>query len=147
MFQKSIEFNVNKPVYIASHINLADSMHLQHAIILTWKTWSGALNQLNCWKLLNQLYIIQSGVADHQIACDRIQKNVNCKKLILLQSFYCLKWNMLLTRVAYLIIDTYCYFIIPIREFTDKFMREGTCTWMNCSDTLIVWVKNEILKP
>ena len=142
MFQKSIEFNVNKPVDIVSHTDFVDSMHLQHAIILVWKTWSGALNQLNFWKFLNQFYIIQSGMADHQIACNKIQKNVNCKELILLHSFYCLKWNMLLTRVAYLIINTYCYFIIPIPEFTHKFMREETCTWMNCSDYLIVWVKN-----
>ena len=49
---------------------------------------------------------------------------------MLLQRFYCLKWNMLSTGVVYVLIDTY-YFVIPIHEWTHKFMREWTHTWMN----------------
>ena len=40
------------------------------------------------------------------------EKNVHCSKLLLLQSFYCLLWNVSLTGVAYLMIDTYTVFLI-----------------------------------
>ena len=35
--------------------------------------------------------------------------------------FYCLEWNMLITVVAYLISDTYDYFIIPMDKQTYLF--------------------------
>ena len=40
------------------------------------------------------------------------KKNISCSKLLLLQSLNYLGWNILLTRVVYLMIDTYNYFII-----------------------------------
>ena len=49
---------------------------------------------------------MQSSVTDSQITFNSIWKNAYSWKLILLQSFYCVKWNMLLTIVVYLIIDT-----------------------------------------
>ena len=45
--------------------------------------------------LYNWLQFIKSDVADSQINCKSIRKNVYCSKLILLQSFYCWKWNIL----------------------------------------------------
>ena len=45
-------------------------------------------------------------VADSQTDHNSIGKNVYCLKLTLLQSFYFLKWNILLTGIVYLIIDT-----------------------------------------
>ena len=36
----------------------------------------------------------------------------------MLQIFYCLEWNILLTGVVYLIIDTYNYFITPMHKKT-----------------------------
>ena len=50
---------------------------------------------------------IQSGMADSQIACNSIRKNVYCSKLILLQSFYGLERNILLTGVVCLITTIY----------------------------------------
>ena len=41
-----------------------------------------------------------------------MQKNISCSKLLLLQSLNYLGWNILLTRVVYLMIDTYNYFVI-----------------------------------
>ena len=73
------------------------------------------------------------------------EKNIYCLKLMLLQSFYRLKWNMFLTGVVYLIIDTYYYFIIPMCEWNYKFMCEWTYTWKNWYIST-VQVKNQILK-
>ena len=39
---------------------------------------------------------MQSGAADSQIDPNSIQKSIDCAKLILLQSFYCLGLNILL---------------------------------------------------
>ena len=36
-----------------------------------------------------------------------IEKYIHCSKLMPLQSFHCLGWNILLTGVVYLMIDTY----------------------------------------
>ena len=61
---------------------------------------------------------IQSGVADSQIDCNSLQKDLYYLKLTMLQIFYCLEWNILLTGVVYLIIDTYSYFITPMHKKT-----------------------------
>ena len=71
--------------------------------------------------------VLTSGVAGSRITRNSIRKSVFMLK-INWQSFYCLKWNMLLVGVVYLIFDTYYYFIIPIREWTYKFIGEWTCT-------------------
>ena len=57
------------------------------------------------------LQFIQSGAADSQTGRNSIRKTVYYSKLILLQRFDCLEWNLLLRGVIYLIIYTYHYFI------------------------------------
>ena len=74
--------------------------------------------------LRNWNILLTSSVADPLITRNRIQKFFF---FLYIQSFYCLKWNMLFTGVVYLIFDRY-YFIISINQWTYKFMREWTCT-------------------
>ena len=50
------------------------------------------------------------------------KKNVYFSKLLLLQSFNSLRWNMYLPGVAYVINETYYYFIISIRKWSYSFI-------------------------
>ena len=52
-------------------------------------------------------------MSDSQINRNGMRKKVYCSKLLLLQSFYCLRWNMLLTGDAYLINNTLLYYPEP----------------------------------
>ena len=70
-----------------------------------------------------------SGVADSKIDQNSIWKNIYCSQLITLQSFYCLGWNMLLTGVVNLMIDTSLFlsfwltfncFMIPMDNWNDS---------------------------
>ena len=51
---------------------------------------------MNCesGKLESDLLFIQSSLTDFQIDCHGIQRSVYCSKLILLENFDYLKWNM-----------------------------------------------------
>ena len=50
--------------------------------------------------------LVQSDVAHSQIDPNSIQKHICCLKLTSSQSFYYLRWNILLTGFVYLMIDT-----------------------------------------
>ena len=61
-------------------------------------------------------------MTDSQTSRNSIRKNIYCSELKLLQSLSCLERNMVLTEVAYFIVDTYYYFVIPMRELTYLFI-------------------------
>ena len=68
-------------------------------------------------------------MTDSQIDPNSIQKNIRSSNLILLQSFYCLGWNSLLTEAVYLMFDTYSYIwyiymcLIHVFQCPVKFVR------------------------
>ena len=53
-------------------------------------------------------------VTDLKSSSNSIEKSIYFSKLILLESFYCLGWDMLLTGVAYLMIDIQIYFVMSM---------------------------------
>lgn len=72
---------------------------------------------MNVLKITSKTIFYKSYKAvDSQIHHNSSREKVYCQTLILLQSFYCVKWNIFLAGYVYLIIDTYYFLIIPISE-------------------------------
>ena len=82
------------------------------------------------------LLSIQSGVVNFQIDPNSIQKNSYCSKLILLQSFYCLGGNILLTR-GHLLDDCYIYLFCYPNALMTLFMY----LLLNCSSYIFLSIK------
>ena len=69
---------------------------------------------------------IQSNVGDSQVDPNSIQGSVNCSKWMVLQSFHCLEWSILLTAVVYLMTDNVLF--LPLSLLLNDFVT-SVCKW------------------